>query len=228
MRASVLWPVAAAGLAAAARERMAAFANDLIPRFWMDPAIPLLGRQEDCSYDTHHYCEYLLFHLPAPLRSDPRHCFASLATRAATLLRCAAWVYALHCPSFVLAAQPHKAPPLLNTSARGKVSNSRRVHQATTLGMVMSAVPTTPTATSTRAMTPSAVPSAPTAPQTRYATASPTTAPNLRPSPARSRPRTAAVPAHAPRPAYSSAPRLMAVTAASTAPSATGGTARPS
>lgn len=59
MRASLLWPVAAAGLAAAVRERMAAFANDLIPRFWMDPAIPLLGRQEDCSYDTHHYCEYL-------------------------------------------------------------------------------------------------------------------------------------------------------------------------
>ncbi|CAH0016089.1 unnamed protein product, partial [Clonostachys rhizophaga] len=57
MRASLLWPVAAAGLTAAVRERMAAFANDLIPRFWMDPAIPLLGRQEGCSYDTHHYCD---------------------------------------------------------------------------------------------------------------------------------------------------------------------------
>ncbi|VUC37353.1 unnamed protein product, partial [Clonostachys rosea] len=56
MRASVLWPVAAAGLAAAARQRLAGFASDLIPRFWMDPAIPLLGRDDNCDYDTHHFC----------------------------------------------------------------------------------------------------------------------------------------------------------------------------
>ncbi|CAH0053045.1 unnamed protein product [Clonostachys solani] len=40
---------------------MAAFDNDLIPRFWMDPAIPLLGRDDTCSYDTHHNCDDIGF-----------------------------------------------------------------------------------------------------------------------------------------------------------------------